>query len=650
MNHVDMKEQELLLSKWNNLVSHGELNPAGVSTVIVESWGNCYNAGLDPYKKIKFVNHIEKPSKIANKVQAYLSLFYPIMKQAIDSIKGSGFQLYLVDRNACVLKCIANHGRLIDNWSEERVGTNALSIAVLKQETAQVAGAQHYCSALHESVSSAIPVFDLQGNLFGALGLIGPVGEDHSHVLSVLVKAVDKMMDDITIKELNSKLISTSEVLKRLSNSVNDGIMILNAEGIVEYANLIAEQIIGKKSREIIGAHFRDLCKGCSIIKPEYNDDPFVNIDFLIKNFNSKTTIEMIKDQNGDIAGAVIFVHRDDKTVKTKVHYPKQHGFNSIMGKSKKLSDCIHIARMAVDNMSNVLLQGESGTGKDIIARAIHYESSRRDGPFIAVNCGAIPPGLVSSELFGYVDGAFSGAKRGGQAGKFEAARGGTLFLDEIGDMSLEAQVALLRVLQERKVTRVGDFEEIPVDVRVICASNKNLYEEVSAGRFREDLYYRINVIFVYIPPLRERDQDIILLTKYYLTRMGASVEFINKFIPSPLAEELRQYQWPGNVRELQNIVERLMIIGKEPDLIRLKDLQLNINQENTMPLPHISSSSGGNEKSYKARKRQLIMLDESNEIKSLMKKHNGNITRVAAEMGFSRVTLYRKLKLYDIY
>jgi len=654
MNQFVLEKQELMLSRWRDLVNTGALKPVGVSTIIVESWEECYNAGLDPYQKISFIKHKKTPQNLSNKVQTYLTLFYPIMKQAMNSIKGAGFQLYLVDQNACVLECIPDSGKIIDNWSEYSLGTNALSIAIIKQQNAQVIGAEHYCYAFHNSVSSAVPIFDAQGYLFGALGLIGSINEDHSHVFSVLSKAADKMMDRMTIKELNNKLSSLSETLNQVTSSVTDGIMILNTEGIIKSVNSTTENITGRESQEIIGFNFRDLCENFPLIN-QNDDEPLANIDALLKSFNKKyhckTSIQMIEDKDEDIAGSIVFIRKNDTAVtkSTKCPHSKQYGFNSIMGKSKKLLECIHIAHMAVNNMSNVLLQGESGTGKDIIAQAIHHESPRRNGPFIAVNCGAIPPGLVSSELFGYVDGAFSGAKRGGQPGKFEAAKGGTLFLDEIGDMPLEAQVALLRVLEERKVIRVGSFKEIPVDVRVICATNKNLYAEVYAGRFREDLYFRINVIFIYIPPLRERDQDILLLIKYYLARLGASTEYINKIIKSPLAEELMQYQWPGNVRELQNVIERLMYIGKEPDLIRLKDLHLKINKLDSLSSSCITSTSNYNNEKYKDRKKQLIMLDESNEIKALMKKHNGNVTRVAAEMGFSRVTLYRKLKLYDI-
>ena len=193
--------------------------------------------------------------------------------------------------------------------------------------------------------------------------------------------------------------------------------------------------------------------------------------------------------------------------------------FKDIVTNSPSMEEAIHLAKMAAVSMSNVLLEGESGTGKEVFAQAIHSESQRRNGPFVAVNCGAIPRELIGSELFGYTEGAFTGARKGGKLGKFELATGGTLFLDEIGDMPLEQQVSLLRVLQEKNITRIGDSRIIPVDVRVICATNKNLWQEVEAGNFRADLYYRLNVINITIPPSGS-GRKILFLFDYFLSKI----------------------------------------------------------------------------------------------------------------------------------
>ena len=227
------------------------------------------------------------------------------------------------------------------------------------------------------------------------------------------------------------------------------------------------------------------------------------------------------------------------------------------------MKETIEVARMAARSSSNVLIEGESGTGKELFAQAIHNASKRSAGPFVAVNCGAIPRELIASELFGYSEGAFTGAKKGGNPGKFELADGGTLFLDEIGDMPLEQQVALLRVIQEKSVSRIGSNQVIPVDVRIICATNKNLLELMQTGRFRQDLYYRLNVINLRILPLRERKEDIPVLFQHFLQQMNQEG---NQLSQQDVIEHLLSYDWPGNVRELQNVVERFVHLEHMPD------------------------------------------------------------------------------------
>jgi transcriptional regulator with PAS, ATPase and Fis domain len=300
--------------------------------------------------------------------------------------------------------------------------------------------------------------------------------------------------------------------------------------------------------------------------------------------------------------------------------------------------------------MSSVLLQGESGTGKEIFAQAIHNRSERCAGPFIAVNCGAIPRELIGSELFGYAEGAFTGAKRGGKPGKFELAGGGTLFLDEIGDMPLEQQVALLRVLQERKVTRIGCDKEIPVDVRVICATNKRLLEEVEKGTFRKDLYYRLNVISITIPPLRERSEDIIALFNYFLEKLD---KHCRSFAVSlDVIEQIVRYDWPGNVRELQNVVERIVSLT-EGRTVTVGNLPREIRDWQPAGTKQVSESSSADNKiavTWKSEQRRRLQEEnERQEILALLSDHKGNVSLTARTMGISRNTLYRKMKQYAI-
>jgi transcriptional regulator with PAS, ATPase and Fis domain len=279
---------------------------------------------------------------------------------------------------------------------------------------------------------------------------------------------------------------------------------------------------------------------------------------------NCIVSIYPIVSDDKNVDGAVVFFNPVKKFRSLFNHISGAHAsfsFQDIIGQNPLLLQAIQTATLAADKRSNILLQGESGTGKELFAQAIHNASPRRNGPFIAVNCGAIPRELLGSELFGYVEGAFTGARKGGRTGKFELASGGTLFLDEIAEMPLGKQVSLLRAVQEKKITRIGDDKIIPVDVRIICATNKDLKKEVEKGNFRQDLYYRLNVISIKLPPLRERREDIPLQFNYMLKESSEKMHIKVPRIQPGVLDYLIHYDWPGNVRELQNVVERMLNI-----------------------------------------------------------------------------------------
>ena len=281
------------------------------------------------------------------------------------------------------------------------------------------------------------------------------------------------------------------------------------------------------------------------------------------------------------------------------------------------------------DTMANVLILGESGTGKELVARTIHFSSSRKNAPFVALNCAAIPENLLESELFGHEKGAFTGAIQARQ-GKFELARGGTIFLDEVGEMPFPLQAKLLRVIQERVFERVGGGREIRADIRLIAATNRNLREEVSQRRFREDLYYRLNVFPLQLPPLRERVDALPLLTEYFIQRFSGQIGKVLKGIDHEAIVALKKYDWPGNIRELQNVMERAVILSR--DLVRVGALP-----EEILRIPHPKNQDS----------RERLKCAEKEMIGEAINKHGGNRRLAAEELGVSRRTLQYKLKEY---
>ena len=318
-----------------------------------------------------------------------------------------------------------------------------------------------------------------------------------------------------------------------------------------------------------------------------------------------------------------------------------RYNFQNILGESFAIHEAKQMAEQFAGCLSNVLLLGETGTGKELFAQSIHNASERKDGPFVALNCGAIAPNLLESELFGYAEGAFTGASRKGKKGLLEMADGGTIFLDEISEMELQGQVRLLRVLEERTLRRVGDDKEIPVNIRVIAASNKNLIRQVEKKKFREDLYYRLNVLSLLIPPLRERERDPVLLARHFLDSFGREHQKSVSITP-PAEEVIAAYPWPGNVRQLRNFCERLVVVAGEQALDaefilrQLKMIYTVGEEEGNLQLP----PSGEEGADVDTEREKVIWA---------LNRAGGKRQEAARILGISKSSLWRKMKKYEI-
>lgn len=313
--------------------------------------------------------------------------------------------------------------------------------------------------------------------------------------------------------------------------------------------------------------------------------------------------------------------------------------FKDIVGDSSESNSIKNLAKKSANTNSNVLIVGESGTGKELYAHSIHNASNRRLGPFIKINCGAIPAELLESELFGYEDGAFTGAKKGGKKGKFELANGGTIFLDEIGDMPMCMQVKLLRVIQEREVEKVGGNILKKIDVRIIAATNKNLEKLVEKNKFREDLYYRLNVIRINVPSLRERKEDILLISDFLVKKVSDRLGICIKGISKEAKEYLCNYNWPGNIRELENVIERSANLLDSDLVIKPKHLPKEILKGYVVKAPT-------KENKYL---KDIISEVEKEVICNCLEKNNGNKNKTSKILGISRANLYKKISEYNI-
>lgn len=420
-----------------------------------------------------------------------------------------------------------------------------------------------------------------------------------------------------------------AERLRIILDFAYGGIVATDKEGIITVYNPSAEKIIGIPRHKALYRPIEDVIPNTRLMEVIRNAKPeFSQFQALgeIKILTNRIPIVV----NGEVTGAVATfqdigtIQKAEETIRKRLYekgFLAKTSLNGILGSSEAINEVKRVAHLYAQTDSTVLIIGESGTGKELFAQGIHNSSIRSKRPFIAVNCAALPESLLESELFGYEDGAFTGARKGGKQGFFELAHGGTIFLDEIGEISVKLQSRLLRVLEEHEVMRIGGDRIIPVNIRVVAATNKKLWELVKEGKFREDLYYRINVLELYIPPLRDRKKDIHILAGHFLSQLrkdlneGETEEIVRSLI-------FQSYSWPGNVRELKNIVERFAVLyEKDDDYSQLLSLLFRKKQ---------AEDSGDTE-----LEKIIKVLDGV----------RGNKTKAAAELGISRTSLWRKLK-----
>ncbi|QGU94197.1 AAA domain-containing protein [Clostridium bovifaecis] len=576
----------------------------------------------------------------------------PVMNTLQEILQGSGFFIVLTDDEGCILNTVGDSDILLEAekmnmivgayMDEKSIGTNAMGITIKEDMPIQVSAKEHFINAYHKWTCSAAPIHDSNKKIIGSLNLTGKKEKVHPHTLGLAVAAVRSIENQLRADDINRKLLEAYEYMNTIVDSMSSGIYTIDSEGIVKSINKYACLILGVDKEKILNKPsdfimpnwekiFNKLEHGISYIDKE---------SVLNGNIQGRYNISASPIKIGSKIIGMVVVFKEIQNVFNLVNkysgMRAAYTFDDIIGKSIEIKEVIEFSKTIAASPSTVLIHGESGTGKELLAQAIHNYGDRKDRSFIAINCGAIPKSLIESELFGYEDGAFTGARSGGQPGKFELASGGTIFLDEIGEMPLDMQVRLLRVLQEGYVTRVGGNKIIPVDVRVIAATNKDLEEEIKKGTFREDLYYRLRVIPIKLPSLRERKGDLDILIKYYLIVKAGKLNKPVPFIGKDVIDNMLAYNWPGNIRELENYIENLVNLnGKTTFNLRIED-----KDENK------SCSTGNCEESNEIHTIREMEIDL---IYKCIKKHNGNMSRVAKTLGIGRNTLYSKIKKYNI-
>jgi transcriptional regulator of acetoin/glycerol metabolism len=653
--------KDVILPVWKEFIA-GRSQAESVRPQIVASWKRCRAAGVDPYSTAPHRKlDAQSFNRLLREKDQLIKVAKPFMANLYQFVQGSGFVVVLTDENGFIMEMFGDKDTLQNpttedffrgaSWHETEAGTNAIGTALEMGAPIQVSGAEHFCCKHHGLTCSSAPIFDEERRIIGVLDMSGAFHASHLHTLGIVVAAAEAIMAQLSIRRKNQELAIINNRLINFFNAVSDGVLIVDKKGVVIEINPAAKAMFG---RDVLGTQvaklfeYRAQSRGKVLGIGEPCSDVEVMVDTRDGLCYCLVSCDPIVTEQGAANGGIVIL-RPIKQVQNLVNrfggYSATLQFKDIIGESPAIRDAIRLASLTATTNSNILLQGESGTGKEIFAQAIHNLSNQHNGPFVALNCGAIPRELIGSELFGYEEGAFTGARRGGKPGKFELAAGGTLFLDEVGDMPLEQQIAFLRVIQEKKVTRIGGDKTIPVNVRLICATNKNLLQEVEKGTFRQDLFYRLNVMAITIPPLRNRVEDIPLLFAHFLDKLGRD-RGCEYYADPEVIGCLVGYAWPGNVRELQNVVERAASLA-ENGSITLQHLPAELFAP---PAGKVYPSILPLQVADSREKRQKLARDaEKRKIQGLLNAHAGNVSRVAREMGVSRKTLYSKMRIYSI-
>jgi len=523
-------------------------------------------------------------------------------------------------------------------------------------------------SALGASMA-CVPLV-LQDRIVGTLTLFdkfGPLGRerrrfsvDDLNMLFALSSQIAAEIEDIRLTGRLQELVRSEKQqgaeLQQLYNrslaflqSISDGLLAIDKKGYVEEINAVAEGILGRQ----ISAGERILADELVDDKPSLSswladggqfNNRVITLRTVRGNAAVMANLQPVLNDEKRVVGAVLTFREMGEVgrlVNRVIGVQRTYTFDDIIGTSSVIEKAKELARISASTGSNILIEGETGTGKEVFAQAIHNASAFNEGPFLAVNCGAIPRDLIESELFGYVEGAFTGASKKGRLGKFELASGGTIFLDEIGELPTEVQVKLLRVLQEKSIVRVGADRTIPINCRLIAATNRSLMREVEEGRFRRDLLYRINVMKLEVPPLREREGDISLLAERFMKTFAERNGKVVKQIAPDVLSRLLKYDWPGNVRELENALEHAIALVRD-QTISLTDMPANVIE--TTPSRDVQHMELGFERAKVNHHEAVLQLHLE-----ALRAEAGDVSKAAERLGISRATLYRRLKEYGL-
>ncbi len=628
----------------------------------MESWKRCKAWGLDPFKPAppSSLSRAEIDDLLAKNCNL-IAATNGVLRNIYNYLNSMDVIIMLADKNGYLLETMGEGpvwsyiNEITDNAignciHESFAGTNAPSMALILDKPYEVFAEEHYRETLHRCLCVAAPIHDKDGALIGCLDMTldRKTALTHPHTLTMIIALAGIIENQLQLLHAMEENYFSSHSLKSAMASMNDGLIVISGDGSIVHINTMAEKLLGVELTHVANEKINNIINNKEIIDAIGKREPLMDQEVILNESASGPrcllTITVITNVLGKYVGSTILLkeYKHVQRLIQKVAGPKAHfTFKDILGDSPEIKKVITMSRSVANSTSNVIISGESGTGKELIAQSIHNAGSYSGGPFIAINCASIPYHLIESEIFGYEAGTFTGGLRQGKPGKLELVKGGTLFLDEINGMSLDMQAKLLRVLEERQFQRLGGSKYIPLDARIISATNEDLHERIQHGNFRRDLFYRLSVIDIHIPPLRERKQDIDILTKQFIDEKNQQLGKAIKGVSKEALDYLLSYAWPGNVRELKNWIERAVNLAAGHVLVR-EDFPAYISAPDRGPVDQVpqEKSAGG---------LQVVNAFERDIIRKTLEECNGNILKTAKRLGIGRPTLYRKMNKYEI-
>ncbi len=608
-------------------------------SVINQSHERCQlmNLSKDLVFSQKILDDVELQQKFAQK-RSMIQTASPYMEHLINIVKGYNFFALLTDEEGCILAALGDDKILGEAFrlkmvpgaymDEESIGTNAMAVVIKTNGPVQLSGEDHYIKEYYRWTCSAAPIKDSNGNLIGVLNLTGYTEQVHPHTLGMVIAAANAIEEMIRAKRRYKLRAVNNKHIETIFNSMPVAIISSDFDGKIKLYNYKASLILGDGENNIKWTNMNEFLSGWDSLKESLVTEQNAESDIYIATSGSSN--------NYHVTASSIYNPIDNSvdiiSVFEKVKAPRKEvffTFDQIIGQDPNFEKIVTYSKKIANSKSAVLIMGETGTGKNSFAQAIHNYSQRMDGPFVTINCGALPKQLMDIELFGYEEGAYHERKGEGNTGKFEMADGGTILLNEIDELSLDIQIKVQKVLQEGVVVRIGSQTETPVNVRVIATTHKDLKKEVELGRFRKDLFYRLSVLPLLLPPLRQRKGDIKLLVNYFMKQISNDLGKHQVEVPSCYMTMMNEYDWPGNVRELKNVIE------------------LIINTE-TVPVEYFTKYQQEHDLTEGNEKLDLAYIEKEH-ITRVIRMNNGNISRSAKDLGIRRNTLYNKIKKYEL-